>query len=60
MFLICLDIQNVNIGLRVLYRPDVDNLPVLYKQYGSDYAERILPSIGNDVRYFSISWFMNE
>jgi len=43
------DIQTINIGLRVLYRPDVDNLPLLIKNYGADYAERFLPSIGNEV-----------
>jgi len=43
------DIQKVKIGLRVLYRPDVDTLPLLYKQYGADYAQRVLPSIGNEV-----------
>lgn len=44
-----LDIQTVKIGLRVLYRPDPENLPLLYKQYGADYAQRVLPSIGNEV-----------
>jgi len=43
------DIQKVKIGLRVLYQPDVDRLPLLYKQYGADYAQRVLPSIGNEV-----------
>jgi hypothetical protein len=40
-----LDLQRVNIGLRVLYRPG-DNLPMLYKNYGTDYAQRVLPGIG--------------
>jgi prohibitin 1 len=43
------DMQTINIGLRVLYRPDLDNLAQLIKQYGADYAERFLPSIGNEV-----------
>lgn len=37
------DLQRVNIGLRVLYRPSVEDLPWLYKKYGIDYAERVLP-----------------
>ena len=43
------DMQTINIGLRVLYRPDANNLATLIKQYGADYAERFLPSIGNEV-----------
>lgn len=35
----------VNIGLRVLTRPNPDKLPQLYRTLGIDYAERVLPSI---------------
>jgi regulator of protease activity HflC (stomatin/prohibitin superfamily) len=35
----------VNIGLRVLTRPNPDKLPQLYRTLGTDYAERVLPSI---------------
>jgi hypothetical protein len=35
----------VNIGLRVLTRPNPDKLPALYRTLGTDYAERVLPSI---------------
>ena len=35
----------VNIGLRVLTRPDPVKLPDIYRQLGTDYAERVLPSI---------------
>ena len=35
----------VNIGLRVLTRPDPGRLPDLYRELGTDYAERVLPSI---------------
>jgi prohibitin 1 len=42
------DLQRVNIALRVLYRPG-DNLPMLYKNYGTDYAQRVLPGIGQEV-----------
>ena len=43
------DLQRVKIGLRVLYRPVENELPLLYQQYGEDYAKRVLPSIGNEV-----------
>ena len=43
------DLQMVNISLRVLHRPDVEHLPKIYKTIGKDYAERILPSLGNEV-----------
>lgn len=39
------DLQMVNIGLRVLTRPSPDKLPQLYRTLGTDYAERVLPSI---------------
>ncbi|XP_064642146.1 prohibitin-2-like [Lineus longissimus] len=43
------DLQMVNIGLRVLSRPDQMSLPALYRQLGTDYDERVLPSIVNEV-----------
>mmetsp|Transcript_6679 Transcript_6679/g.20616 ORF Transcript_6679/g.20616 Transcript_6679/m.20616 type:complete len:289 (-) Transcript_6679:295-1161(-) len=39
------DLQMVNIGLRVLTRPDPSRLPEMYRELGIDYAERVLPSI---------------
>ncbi|KAI8463921.1 MAG: band 7 family-domain-containing protein [Monoraphidium minutum] len=39
------DLQMVNIGLRVLTRPNPDKLAELYRTLGTDYAERVLPSI---------------
>lgn len=35
----------VNIGLRVLTRPNPEKLPEIYRALGTDYAERVLPSI---------------
>ena len=35
----------VNIGLRVLTRPMTEKLPEVYRTLGTDYAERVLPSI---------------
>jgi len=39
------DLQMVNISLRVLTRPVPNQLPTIYRQLGTDYAERVLPSI---------------
>lgn len=39
----------VNIKLRVLWRPVIDKLPQLYRELGTDFDERVLPSIGNEV-----------
>jgi len=43
------DLQRVNLSLRVLSRPEIAQLPNLYKELDVDYIERILPSIGNEV-----------
>jgi len=42
------DLQTIKIGLRVLYRPQEDKLPFINKKLGTDYAQRILPSIGQE------------
>ena len=39
----------VNITLRVLSRPSVEKLPQIYQELSTDYDERILPSIVNEV-----------
>jgi hypothetical protein len=39
----------VNINCRVLSRPRVEALPQIYRTLGTDYDERILPSIINEV-----------
>jgi len=43
------DLQNVNITLRILYRPIPDQLPKIYTILGQDYDERVLPSITTEV-----------
>jgi prohibitin 2 len=43
------DLQMVSISLRVLSRPDALKLPTVYRQLGTDYDERVLPSICNEV-----------
>lgn len=44
-----LDLQMVEISLRVLYKPDSNNLPFIYRRLGHDFDERVLPSIVNEV-----------
>nr|QBH74222.1 prohibitin [Nicoletia phytophila] len=43
------DLQNVNITLRILFRPIPDELPRIYTILGVDYDDRVLPSITNEV-----------
>jgi len=42
-------LQVVTINLRVLSRPQVEHLPDIFSNLGTDYDERVLPSIGNEV-----------
>jgi len=42
------DLQYVNISLRVLYRPDIRELPSILSHFGQDYDRRVLPSIMNE------------
>lgn len=39
----------VNITCRVLSRPNQPALPTIYRELGTDYDERVLPSIVNEV-----------
>lgn len=43
------DLQMVNIALRILSHPDENHLAEIYKTLGTDFDDRILPSIGNEV-----------
>jgi len=43
------DLQNVNITLRILFRPQPKVLPNIYMNLGEDYDERVLPSITTEV-----------
>merc|ERR1711976_364535 len=43
------DLQNVNITLRILFRPIPSSLPNIYSTLGVDYDERVLPSITNEI-----------
>lgn len=43
------DLQTVGVHLRLLYRPDLLNLPTIHSRLGPDYDDRVLPSIGNEI-----------
>ncbi|KDQ62297.1 hypothetical protein JAAARDRAFT_121257 [Jaapia argillacea MUCL 33604] len=43
------DLQMVNITCRVLSRPNPSALPTIFRELGTDYDERVLPSIVNEV-----------
>lgn len=43
------DLQMVNMRLRVLYAPEPTALPRMFKEIGKDYAEKVLPSIVNEI-----------
>lgn len=43
------DLQMVNITCRVLSKPNLSQLPMIYRTLGQDYDERVLPSIVNEV-----------
>lgn len=43
------DLQMVTITLRVLSRPDPLRLPTIYRTLGTDFDDRVLPSIVNEV-----------
>jgi len=42
------DLQQVNIALRVLYRPDPTKLQTIYRNLGKEYDQRVLPSVVNE------------
>ena len=63
LIILLTDLQMVNIGLRVLARPQATMLPDMYRKLGLDFDERVLPSIMNEVhvqdqrRYFEMTFF---
>lgn len=40
------DLQNVDISLRLLYRPVENDISWILNKIGADYDQRIIPSIG--------------
>lgn len=53
----CTDLQMVNITCRVLSRPSIPELATIYRELGTDYDERVLPSIVNEVLKSVIAQF---
>lgn len=51
------DLQMVNITCRVLFKPDIYQLPTIYRTLGGDYDEKVLPSIVNEVLKSVIAQF---
>jgi len=43
------DLQQVNLTVRALVRPNENELPTVYRTLGLDYAGRVLPNIVNEV-----------
>ncbi|KAI3883037.1 hypothetical protein MKX03_003462 [Papaver bracteatum] len=42
-------LQMVNLTLHLLSRPEVPSLPSIFKTLGTEYDEKVLPSLGNEV-----------
>lgn len=51
------DLQMVNVTLRVLSRPSIEQLPHIFRTLGTDFDERVLPSIVNEVLKSVIAQF---
>lgn len=43
------DLQMVNITCRVLFKPNITQLPHIFRTLGNDYDEKVLPSVVNEV-----------
>ena len=54
------DLQMVNISLRVLSRPEEDQLPKIYQTLNIDFDDRILPSIVNEVLKAVVAQYQAE
>ena len=39
----------MEVSLRVLFKPETDQLPKIFSTYGTDYDSKILPSIGSEI-----------
>ena len=51
------DLQQVNLTLRVLCRPNVEQLSTIHLNLGPDYDDRVLPSIGNEVMKATVAQY---
>lgn len=43
------DLQQVELTLRLLFRPKEEKIPEILNNIGADYDDKVLPSIGNEV-----------
>ena len=43
------DLQHVDLTLRILFRPEEQKIAQIINNIGEDYADKVLPSIGNEV-----------
>ncbi|GAB5365917.1 hypothetical protein AAMO2058_001099600 [Amorphochlora amoebiformis] len=51
------DLQMVDIEMRVLYKPNSTRLPLIWSRFGTDYDDRILPSIISETLKAAIAQF---
>lgn len=51
------DLQQVQISIRILLRPEEDHLPEIAVNLGDDWDERIIPSIANEVIKATVGQF---
>lgn len=51
------DLQTVDLSLRVLFRPEVEQLPAIYKTIGARYDQTVLPSIVTEVLKAAVAQF---
>merc|ERR1719159_205557 len=54
------DLQTVTIHCRMLFKPDMEKLPEIHNKLGPDYAERVLPSVANEVMKATIAQYNAE
>jgi prohibitin 1 len=54
------DLQNVTIHCRLLFKPEIENLPIIHQRLGPDYDEKVLISIGNEVLKMIIAQYNAE
>eukprot|EP00912_Choanoflagellata_sp_UC4_P001405 UC4_evm2s870 len=54
------DLQTISLTLRVLYRPETDALPWIYKNYGKNYDDKVLPNIGSEILKATVAQYDAE
>jgi len=51
------DLQMISITIRVLVKPQMENLPNIYRNLGKDFDERVLRSVGPEVLKSTVAQF---